>query len=631
MVRKRFQNPHFNNSLKNFIYSFSVLLFLLTLLMCDKKNDDISLPPVAVALISTSEGLTTSIYKFDASSTESGTKGDELYYRWDWEGDGIWDEEFSSNPVFYHRYYSPAIYKPILQALNSSGLSDSCILNVDVKQGFSAPRALFSITPDSGNFLTEFTFDASLSEDDEDSLDQLLFRWDWEGDHHWDTEFLAAHTVMHSFTEIGNYTPILEVIDPKGYKSDYKKTLQIDQRNPRLLLSFEWDPIHPLEKDTIHFDASASKNLDHLEENLIYFWKIIKGLPGDSFEDETSEEWAGPFQEPFYNFVINQEGNYYIGLRIVDNQKLQNQSVKALQVFHKNRPPIPVITTSTTFGNLTTQFLFNGWETKDVEDLISTIQVRWDFDGDNRWDTEFTKEKIVYHQYPNPGTYKAILEALDPHGLSDTTSVLVTVSPGTNETGIVLDKRWGANEYYSTVKIGDQWWMAENMNYAPFRYTDKVDTLASTCYNDESYNCEIHGGLYTAYSATQLNNAEKAQGICPDDWHIPSKGEWETLINTIGGTAYVEDLLVGGSTDFNATYAGYSYKRYVGLDEKNRPIYKWTFTGKGGIGYYWTSTTPRGDAKNWNHWTVTFSRNSPYYSGGYSGNSTFYSVRCIKN
>ncbi|WP_281166968.1 FISUMP domain-containing protein, partial [Mariniradius saccharolyticus] len=66
---------------------------------------------------------------------------------------------------------------------------------------------------------------------------------------------------------------------------------------------------------------------------------------------------------------------------------------------------------------------------------------------------------------------------------------------------------------YKIVKIGDQVWFAENLKYA-----------SGICYDNQPENCEEYGYLY------------EGTPECPLGWHVPSKGEWEILINHLGGS-----------------------------------------------------------------------------------------------
>ena len=113
---------------------------------------------------------------------------------------------------------------------------------------------------------------------------------------------------------------------------------------------------------------------------------------------------------------------------------------------------------------------------------------------------------------------------------------------------------------YKTVKIGDQTWMAENLNYA---YPHKIRDLdsASWCYNNEPDNCAKYGRLYMweatmdgnafeytdnyydydSFCTEQVYKTEESfnfyRGTCPENWHIPSHDEWPLLKSTANNFA----------------------------------------------------------------------------------------------
>jgi len=84
---------------------------------------------------------------------------------------------------------------------------------------------------------------------------------------------------------------------------------------------------------------------------------------------------------------------------------------------------------------------------------------------------------------------------------------------------------------YKTVKIGNQIWMAENLNY---------NASGSKCYDTSPSNCDIYGRLYSwsaamGFSSNCDSNICTSQiqqlhrGICPSGWHIPSDADWDEL------------------------------------------------------------------------------------------------------
>lgn len=117
------------------------------------------------------------------------------------------------------------------------------------------------------------------------------------------------------------------------------------------------------------------------------------------------------------------------------------------------------------------------------------------------------------------------------------------------EYGTLIDDRDGQS--YKTVKIGDVWWMAENLNFAYLWPTANLDS-SSFCYENDFSNCEEYGRLYmwsaamdsaAVYSDDGIgcgyihdcNPAERVQGVCPQGWHVPTRAEFMVLYESVGG------------------------------------------------------------------------------------------------
>ncbi len=106
--------------------------------------------------------------------------------------------------------------------------------------------------------------------------------------------------------------------------------------------------------------------------------------------------------------------------------------------------------------------------------------------------------------------------------------------------GTFTDKR--DDLAYRVVKIGDQILMAENFKRIP-------NDGNSWSYEGEEKNVGIYGYLY---------DFETAQKMTPAGWHLPSKEEWETLIQDLGGNDkhLVDKLKKGGESGFDGLNGG---------------------------------------------------------------------------
>ena len=170
-----------------------------------------------------------------------------------------------------------------------------------------------------------------------------------------------------------------------------------------------------------------------------------------------------------------------------------------------------------------------------------------------------------------------------------------------------VDSRDG--QVYKTVTIGNQVWMAENLNYADSAQTPSL-LGRSWCFGDKSENCAVAGRLYTWAAAIDSMNiaADKSdpqncgfgkictlsnnlRGICPEGFHLPDSTEWHALITTAGGEDvagkvlksrigwYGEEVIWNGSDDygFSANPIGFMYRNET-FTEDRRFAEFWSLT-----------------------------------------------------
>jgi len=243
--------------------------------------------------------------------------------------------------------------------------------------------------------------------------------------------------------------------------------------------------------------------------------------------------------------------------------------------------------------------------------------------------------------------------------------------------GELKDSRDG--QVYKTVEIGDQVWMAQNLNYnSNFKDANGDYVGNSWCGGGEDEknregDCSVYGRLYTwsaamdsagilnpngsgkgcgyAFAEVIEKNCHptgRVQGICPSGWHLPSKEEFETLISFVKSdgisetgyalmsTSSLWQRLDGSSHGldtygFSALPAGYFFCITINCSETEPPM----FSQEGDMAHFWSSTL---------EFSYVASSTSPYiYSLWLMYGSSYadvvdavsarygYSVRCLKD
>jgi len=157
---------------------------------------------------------------------------------------------------------------------------------------------------------------------------------------------------------------------------------------------------------------------------------------------------------------------------------------------------------------------------------------------------------------------------------------------------------------YTTVLIGTQCWMAENLNVGVminstsggFLQTDN-DIIERYCYENDITYCDTYGGLYEWPEAMQYMATEGAQGICPEGWHLPTDGEWTTLSDYLGGASVAGGKMKSTGTIEEGTglwdapnTGATNISGFTGLPGGYRDGYYGIFNSLGGSGGFWSSS-----------------------------------------
>lgn len=213
---------------------------------------------------------------------------------------------------------------------------------------------------------------------------------------------------------------------------------------------------------------------------------------------------------------------------------------------------------------------------------------------------------------------------------------------------------------YKTVKIGDQIWMVENLNY---------EYVGGTFCKDDEF-CKKYGRHYSWGAAMdslavfsddgkgcgalkKCEAKDAARGICPKGWHVPTQTDMETLIEAAGG----EDIAGKKLKSAEGWEAGESDASYCKPEYEDEDSPYWEFCSKGsdtfgfsalGTGEYdfykkklnepdsttsfWTSTQMLTSANVAHVYvaSISYEENSIFFD--HSGHvSDGFSVRCIKD
>ncbi len=186
---------------------------------------------------------------------------------------------------------------------------------------------------------------------------------------------------------------------------------------------------------------------------------------------------------------------------------------------------------------------------------------------------------------------------------------------------------------YSTIAVGNQVWMAENLRVTHYRNGDAIPnetnsttwsglTSGAYCwYDNDPANKTTYGALYNWYTV------DDSRGLCPYGWHVPTDTEWSTLTTYLGGVGVAggkmkatSDLWTSPNLDatnisnFSGLPGGYRYN-------------SGTFDNIGSHGYWWSSSELSSSYAR--HRYLFYDYGGIYV--GYNYRRSGLSVRCLRD
>jgi uncharacterized protein (TIGR02145 family) len=188
---------------------------------------------------------------------------------------------------------------------------------------------------------------------------------------------------------------------------------------------------------------------------------------------------------------------------------------------------------------------------------------------------------------------------------------------------------------YSTVVIGTQTWMAENLKTTKYNNGDLIGTTTPAtldisseltpkyqwAYDGNEINVATYGRLYTGYAITGIRN------VCPSGWHVPSDPEWTTLANYLGGESVAGYKLREASTIYWIDNIGVTNETgFAALPGGERDI-SGNFDSIRNIGIWWSST----EDNEGNLWFRYMFSDSGNVADAASSLAAGFSVRCLKD
>jgi len=225
--------------------------------------------------------------------------------------------------------------------------------------------------------------------------------------------------------------------------------------------------------------------------------------------------------------------------------------------------------------------------------------------------------------------------------LAEIDSITFNIINDTTTSGTLTDID---GNVYQTIKIGNQWWMVENLKVTHYNNGDSIPNVienglwsglitgAYCNYNNNTSNVSTYGRLYNWHV---VNDSRE---IAPTGWHVPTDDEWKELEMSLGMSQMQADTLVWRGTNEGGQMkeAGFAHWPSPNSGATNSSGFKalpggfrrdtGQFINLNDTGHWWAKNGSGAEAMN-RALKYTYSQVLRLYYSKQNG----YSIRCIKD
>ncbi|GEM_PF-2872401 len=349
------------------------------------------------------------------ASKSSDADGDELFYGWDFNNDGIWDTPYSTSPYIEHTWTES--YHGLIKVAVTDGktyTTDKAYIDIN------APPVADAGGPYSGVIGYPVILNADGSTDADG--DELVYGWDFNNDGTWDTAYSTSPTIQHTWTE--SYQGLVKVAVFDGKTTYTTDTAFVKINNPPIAEA--GGPYSGIPGISIILDASGSSDIDG--DELFYSW--------DFNNDGT---WDTPYStSPKVTYTWT---SAYQGLiKVLVNDGFLPDTRTDTAYISINTPPIANAGGPYT-ANEGSPITFNAGGSSDADG--DALQYRWDFNNDGTWDAQYSSDPKIAHTWSDDYTGTVKLEVSDGVNSSTATAsvkvlnVVPQVEAGSNQNVIL--------------------------------------------------------------------------------------------------------------------------------------------------------------------------------------------------